>query len=88
MLGWLKPERAEGNTQVLQRDVAVLIRVEQLEGLYKVLPLLSSELLSVLAACLLASWGGGRVDGLGRQGHHLCLVKFVAGIRLSIKNIG
>ena len=85
LLGWLKAECAQGYSQILKRDVAIRVSVEQLEGLLKVLPLLLRQLLSVLATCLLAGGGGGSVDRLGRQGHHLSLVEFVSRIRLSDK---
>ena len=59
---WFKAKSTQGNSQVLQRDVVVHVRVEELEGFLEILTLLRSQLLPVLAACLLSCRCCGRVD--------------------------
>ena len=78
LLGRLEAESAEGDPQVLQRDVVVHVRVEELEGFLEVLALLRGQLLPVLAACLLPGRRGRRIYRLRRQRHHLRLVVLVS----------
>ena len=73
-----KPESAQSHSQVLQRDIVVHICVEELKCFFEILALLWSQLLSVLASCLLADWCSSRIDILGRQGHDLCLVILIS----------
>ena len=58
LLRRFEAQGAQGNAKVLQRDVTVGIRVEQVESLLDVSLLLVGELLAELAAGLLASGGG------------------------------
>ena len=62
LLRRLEAKSAQGNAQVLQRDVVVHVRVKELEGLLEVFALLRSQLLSVLAARLLPCRRGRRID--------------------------
>ena len=78
LLRWFETEGAQSDSQVLQRDIVVHISVEKLESLLEVLTLLRRQLLSVLAACLLASRCGCSVDILGRQGHYLRFVILIS----------
>lgn len=73
LLCGLEAEGAQGHAQVLQCDVAVRIRVEQVESLLDVRLLLVSELLSELTASLFASRCGSACGAyvLARQRQHL-----------------
>ena len=62
LLRRLEAKSAQGNAQVLQRDVVVHVRVKELEGLLEVLALLRGQLLPVLAARLLPCRRGRRID--------------------------
>ena len=79
LLGWLEAKSSQGDSQVLQRDEAVLVSIKELEGFLQIVNLLSSQFLSVLAACLLASRSGPRcVDVFGGEGHDFRLVVLVS----------
>ena len=62
LLGRFEAKSAQSNTQVLQSDVVVHVRVKKLESLLEVLALLCGKLLPVLAARLLPSRCGRRID--------------------------
>ena len=62
LLRRLEAKSAQGNAQVLQRDVVVHVRVKELEGLLEVLALFRGQLLPVLAARLLPCRRGRRID--------------------------
>jgi len=82
LLGGFEAKGAECNTEILECDVAVLVRVEEVESFFEVGLLLFGKFLAELTASLFTDRLCSRCNVLGRQGLDFRLVKLVSWLRL------